>query len=158
MDLLFTLKPLGKFPKEMNSHKKLGIITEDLTEKKIFVCFLVNQKYKFFEARDYQLLIIKKICESEDKDIFYQEFTEYGIIQARGFKFILDNSSYECLLEKKVDIPIIGYMNDRNEKIYVIPMSLHENKTIFRFEEIGNSKEYNIFDKEKNKIEIWPPC
>jgi hypothetical protein len=147
----FTLKHMEDFHEEENFHEEeVGIIKEDLTEKKIFVCFEVDKIQKFFEAREYQLPIIKKICDSKSKDISYQEFTPYGIIQARGFKFILNNS------QENERIPVIGYVNDRNEKIYVISMVLHENKTVSHFEKIENSEEYILFDKKGNKIEVWP--
>ena len=146
-------KPLEDFEsiENLDTYQNVGVIDKDLTEEKIFVCFVVGRKQKFFLASSYQVPIIEKICESSDKDIPYEERTSFGLVQARGFKYILPRSG-------RGGIPVIGYTNKDDQKVYAIPMIFYGssgNGMISRFEE-GEEGEYLLYDKEEKLIDSWP--
>ena len=148
-NLISPLKNQIDNPLEEIQDKKLTSCYEELepinniTEEKIFVCFISQRKQRFYLAKEYQIPIIEEICESSKKDIIYQRNTEYGIVRVKGFKFSL----------KKV--PIIGYINEANSEIYGIPMKIYKNKFISRTERKENG-EYILYDNLNNIISYWP--
>ncbi len=168
MDPLFAFllpqqKPVREFcddnyPSECQN---LGVITEKVDKEEVFVCFNSEGKQKFFLARSHQIPIIKKICESPNKDILYEEITECGFVQARGFKFNLPSSDGLDHSEtgSQNGTPVIGYVNNRDRKIYAIPMILYGssgNGMVSRFEKTGERGEYFLYDKEGKLINEWP--
>lgn len=183
MDELFSLlltpqKSVEEFGaiENIGSYENVGIIDKNLTDEKLFVCFFIERKQKFFLARSHQLPIIKKICESSDKEIPYEELTGYGLVQAKGFKYILpksigsppDRSSERSKrspgedssesIDQSGGIPVIGYINNRSQRIYAIPMVFYGssgNGMISRFEK-GEEGEYFLYDKEEKLIDSWP--
>jgi hypothetical protein len=118
--------------------------TENLDEKEVFVSFFDKEKeeYVFFLARDYQLDILNKICESSDERIPYDALTTSGFVQAKGFKYLSGNG------------PVIGYTNNREEEVYLIPMKIYAN-IVSRFEK-GEDGRYTLYDTSDKIVESWP--
>ena len=129
------------------SYEELGVIeTRNLRNKEIFVCFESGCKQRFYLAKPHQFPIVEEICKSPEKDVMYQKNTEWGLVQARGFKYSFKN------------FPVIGYVNDKNLEIYGIPMQIYGpggNGLISRFEK-GKNDEYNLYDDKNNLITEWP--
>jgi hypothetical protein len=139
--------PNATYPRDSED---LGSIDLDYIEGEFFICLNIDGELQFFYPLPFQHKLIRTICKSSKRGVQFDKFIfGWGYVKARLFKYLLNG------------VPVIGYLNDKGETNYIIPMEIYgnpektENRVIYDSVEEREGR-FTLYDQDHKPIVKWP--